>query len=743
MRKEVLETRLTEHDRKRLFEALGVYIGDRESDGEGWISGLRLPPAIHRDTNPSLSVNLRTGAVNDFGGDYTGDLYSLVMDVQGCTFPEALMWVARQVGHSEVADPVRQPKQRRPVLQRDLAKWNRRLLESNDQAAVKARTYLTDQRGLMDETLKHYRVGLRWYCNRQYEGWWVVFPLQTGPGDVEQLKLVAFDEEAGTWKRTADGKKIESTWGGAAVLYPLAEARQADGPLLIGEGEIDALTARQHGYNALTGTGGAMTFKPEWAGQIARLPRAAEGVYLAYDADAAGLAGQHRAAQVLHEASLPVYLVCLPEGRDLNDVLQKPNGSDVLRQAIQVAVRYEPEETTDRHADYPTPVPLWGFEKPPPLLWMVAGFLPRGFVTLLAADGGTGKSYLAIYLAITLCLGRSFLGLATMRGRVLYVDYELDEDEQKRRVWRVLAGLGMTPADPNLAGRFYYYRPRGPLSSNAGHDEVVKIIREHKISLVILDSLTIGLGADATSQQDVTQIMQRFREWGTVFAIDHISGQAARGNQSRARPFGSIFKRNIARSTFTLARAEAGGHLLTSDKSNFGPQQDLLCYAIDFLDDGERVAFRRLDHADEEMTGAMRHMTTHEVTLLAIKSVHREAGTGVSVGEVVAWREEYNEAGSVKAGTVRNHFTVLRQRGQIELLGDGTAVPAKAAYTAPDVVHDGSEEAVRDPSAQRENGPSRFTVSTGTMNRESEGDDTLGDRTIGRRCEGIRREKGL
>ena len=66
--------------------------------------------------------------------------------------------------------------------------------------------------------------------------------------------------------------------------------------------------------------------------------------------------------------------------------------------------------------------------------------------------------------------------------------------------------------------------------------------------------------------------MQRFKDWGAVFAIDHISGLAARGNQSKARPFGSVFKRNIARATFTLARIDAGGRLLTADKNNFGPQ---------------------------------------------------------------------------------------------------------------------------------------------------------------------------
>ena len=371
-------------------------------------------------------------------------------------------------------------------------------------------------------------------------------------------------------------------------------------------------------------------------------------------------------------------------------------------------------EGREEPAEGPQPVPLWGFEKPPPLLWIVAGFVPQGFITLLAADGGVGKSYLAIYLAIMVCLGHPFLGLGTRRGRVLYVDYELDEDEQKRRVWRVLSGLDLTPDDPRLVGRFYYYRPRHALSSEAGHDEVVGIIRKHDISLVILDSLSIGMGADATSQQDVTRIMQRFKDWGTVFAIDHISGQAARGNQSKARPFGSVFKRNIARATFTLARADAGGHLLTADKNNFGPQHDLLCYGLDFLDEGERVCFRRLDQADEEMAGAMQHMSTHEITLLAVKSIYQDTGAAVSPDEVVAWRGDCDEAGGVKAGTVRNHFTVLKKRGKVELMGDGKVVPA-----IHDFIHDGPGDGSANRPKQPENGHSRFTIPIDIVNRES------------------------
>lgn len=93
------------------------------------------------------------------------------------------------------------------------------------------------------------------------------------------------------------------------------------------------------------------------------------------------------------------------------------------------------------------------------------------------------------------------------------------------------------------------HSPAHPLSSAEGHNEVINLIHKHDIDLVILDSLTIGLGADASIQRDVTPIMQRLKEWGTVFAVDHISGNAARDNHGKARPFGSVFKRNIARGT--------------------------------------------------------------------------------------------------------------------------------------------------------------------------------------------------
>lgn len=342
-------------------------------------------------------------------------------------------------------------------------------------------------------------------------------------------------------------------------------------------------------------------------------------------------------------------------------------------------------ETTSDNAPGALPVAMWGFEKPPALRWLVEAFIPEGFITVLAADGGTGKSYLAMHLALCLALRLPFFDLDTEAAKVLYVDYELDEAEQKRRLWRVAAGAGVSVDDPALEGRIFYYRPSRPLSDVRAHEEVVSIIEREGIGLTVLDSLTIGAaGADTSSSADVIAVMQAFRSWGTVLAIDHLSKGAARGALSEATPIGSVFKRNIARSTAALTRAPGGGLVLGFDKSNFGPKRPLLCYEADFDEAGDAVRFRRVDRTDAAMAGAERYLDSHDVTLLAIQELHGEDGEPVTLEALAKWRAENDDVPTLAVGTLRNHLTVLERRGAVVRAGDGTVLPVGAEETAPE-----------------------------------------------------------
>ena len=320
-------------------------------------------------------------------------------------------------------------------------------------------------------------------------------------------------------------------------------------------------------------------------------------------------------------------------------------------------------------------IELWAFEKPDPLRWAVDQFIPHGFASVLAADGGIGKSFLALYLCVCVALGLPFFGLATERRRVLYVDYELDQRVHKHRLFRVLKGMGLTPDEPYIAEYFYYIRPERYLPSGA--PDVARVVNELDIGLVILDSLTLASIGDVTDAQDTTSLMREFRSWGTVLALDHVSGATARGNAANARPFGSVFKRNLARATFSLAKAEGGGYILRPDKNNFAAPQDLVCFKHEFDGAEGSVKFTRLDATADEMVGVHEHMRPNEVTHLAVSKLYDDVkrnGAPVTAEDVVTWLDEH-DLPVKKVGTIRNHLTALCQNEKIWPAGEKGFIP--------------------------------------------------------------------
>jgi RecA-family ATPase len=324
-------------------------------------------------------------------------------------------------------------------------------------------------------------------------------------------------------------------------------------------------------------------------------------------------------------------------------------------------------------------VPLYDFDRPDPLQWEVDGLVPKGHLTMLIADGGTGKSFLALHLAMCIASGQLFLGRDVDRGRVLYIDHELDADEQRRRVWRVATGMGLSVDDEAIRERLFYIRPRYPLGTDDHHIKVLDLVDRLEIDFVVLDSLTMGAAGDVKDQADFVPIAQQIRQWPTTLAIDHVSHATARGSASNARAFGSVFKRNAARSSLTLAESDTGGYVIQQEKSNFNSGDSRLCYATTFEEDA--VTFERIDESDERAAGLLSDFSSKDVTLAAVKDMHEATGDPVFPDDVATWRENRDECDTVAAGTVENHFVALRKQGDLVGVEDSKAVrPSSAEY---------------------------------------------------------------
>ena len=93
---------------------------------------------------------------------------------------------------------------------------------------------------------------------------------------------------------------------------------------------------------------------------------------------------------------------------------------------------------------------------------LIDGILRQGHKMLLAGPSKAGKSYALIELAIAIAEGKKWLGYQCTRGKVLYINLEVDAASCWHRLQEVYAALEITPA--HLAD-IDIWNLRGKLSS--------------------------------------------------------------------------------------------------------------------------------------------------------------------------------------------------------------------------------------------------------------------------------------
>lgn len=203
--------------------------------------------------------------------------------------------------------------------------------------------------------------------------------------------------------------------------------------------------------------------------------------------------------------------------------------------------------------------------------------------TMLFGDGGTGKSFLALGMALTLHQGDPLLGLEPARRlRVGYFDWEFSGWDHRERA-RL---LGAT--DPDLL----YVRCRGPLTEEV--DRLRGIIAREQLDYVVLDSVAYACDGPPEASDVAMRFFQALGrlELGSLL-IAHVPKDA-----DTDKPFGSAFWHNSARATWYVAKQQDLGASaftvgLFNRKANTGPQAAPLGYRFDF--DADRVRITRTD----------------------------------------------------------------------------------------------------------------------------------------------------
>jgi hypothetical protein len=225
--------------------------------------------------------------------------------------------------------------------------------------------------------------------------------------------------------------------------------------------------------------------------------------------------------------------------------------------------------------------------------WLIEGFLPKRQPTIIYADGGTGKSMVALATAMSVASNLPIIDGINMPsdiGGVLYLDWETDEIELHERMLSITRGLknDLVPEDFPIT----YMRCTAPLEALEG--KIKQWIDANSGAFVVIDSLIPALDGDANDSETARRFMNTLRSFNcTSLILSHTSKEG--------RLFGSSFWWNLARNVWELKKEQAVGDNYTDlgfvhQKSNNSQKQKTIGVRMK-IDDGA-TSFTKIDVLD-------------------------------------------------------------------------------------------------------------------------------------------------
>jgi len=224
-------------------------------------------------------------------------------DCKKCGKSGSLFSLKKELGDAEetsIANPYAKKEWKQPD-RNEMLKYHNSLLGNK---AVLA--YLKN-RGINDASIARFRLGVS--CDEK--GAWLSMPHFSG-NDLANIKYRSLPPQGKSFRRESGCKSI--------LFNESAIVKHAE--IIITEGEIDAITLIQNGFENVVGaTLGANGFDAEWVDSLAKMKK----IFLCYDSDATGQSGAAGAAKRLGYNRC--FNVKLPT-KDANDFFLKSNAKD-------------------------------------------------------------------------------------------------------------------------------------------------------------------------------------------------------------------------------------------------------------------------------------------------------------------------------------------------------------------------------------------------------------------------------
>jgi DNA primase len=329
---------------------------------------------FHGEKTPSFAVHPVKQIFHCFGCGKGGDVFTFVIEMEKCEFPEAIKIVAEKCGIAIPRPKERSPEERRENqarsalidIHRDAQGFFSRQLESTAEGRA-ARAYLEDL-GLNAETIAKYGIGYapnggdillralkpkyaekllvesglisRDGSGRLFDRFRrrITFPIANDSGKIVAFGCRALGDDQPKYLNSPE----TPIYSKSNLLYHMDRAkegiRRQDFAVLV-EGYMDAIAVARAGISNVVASCGTSLAEP----QIKLLGRFTKRIIVNYDPDVAGQAATERSLVLLLEQDFEVRVLALPsigEKKADPDLYIREKGAEAYIKALKEAPPY-------------------------------------------------------------------------------------------------------------------------------------------------------------------------------------------------------------------------------------------------------------------------------------------------------------------------------------------------------------------------------------------------------------------
>ncbi|GAB4269099.1 DNA primase [Thermincola ferriacetica] len=317
---------------------------------------------FHNEKTPSFTVSPEKQMYYCFGCGAGGNVISFIMQIENLNFPEAVKFLADKAGivipdgkNSAAAQKLRQRE--KAYRLNELVKNFYHYILLNHDIAAGAREYLL-KRGIDRATIEKFQLGFappgwdsllgflqkRGYSPDYLEAQGLVTKRSTGTGYYDRFRnrvmfpiwdhknnVIGFggrvlDDSLPKYLNSPETSVFNKSKNLYGINFAIPAIREQEHVVIV-EGYMDVITCHQYGVsNVVASLGTAMTREQ---GKI--LARYAPNVYIAYDADTAGVAATLRGLEILQDAGCRVKVVTIPDGKDPDELIRKKGPESFTR----------------------------------------------------------------------------------------------------------------------------------------------------------------------------------------------------------------------------------------------------------------------------------------------------------------------------------------------------------------------------------------------------------------------------